>query len=114
MIRRNNSPYGKERFESLVDSAISFSDFKLQNLRKGVNFDSDLELSRYVDLVIPEETWEQKIKDVQEYKVDVVTMGSDWEGNEKFEELRNYCDVVYLDRTEGISTTKIKKDLKVN
>lgn len=73
-----------------------------------------LEAIRYVDLVIPEETWEQKIKDVQEYKVDVVTMGSDWEGNEKFEELRNYCDVVYLDRTEGISTTKIKKDLKVN
>ena len=46
--------YGKERFESLVDSAISFSDFKLQHLRKGVNFDSDLELSRYVDLVIRE------------------------------------------------------------
>ena len=73
-----------------------------------------LEAIRYVDLVIPEENWEQKIKDVQEYKVDVVTMGSDWEGNEKFEELRNYCDVVYLDRTEGISTTKIKKDLKIN
>lgn len=73
-----------------------------------------LEAIRYVDLVIPEETWEQKIKDVQEYKVDIVTMGSDWEGNEKFEELRNYCEVVYLDRTEGISTTKIKKDLKIN
>ncbi len=46
--------YGKEKFEKLVGSAISFSDFKLQNLRKGVNFDSDLELSKYVDLVIRE------------------------------------------------------------
>ena len=71
-----------------------------------------LEAIRYVDLVIPEETWEQKINDVKEYKVDIVTMGSDWKGNEKFEELRKYCDVVYLDRTEGISTTKIKNDLK--
>ena len=71
-----------------------------------------LEAIRYVDLVIPEECWEQKINDVKEYKVDIVTMGSDWKGNEKFEELKKYCDVVYLDRTEGISTTKIKNDLK--
>lgn len=72
-----------------------------------------LEAIRYVDLVIPENNWEQKIKDVQEYNIDVVTMGSDWQGNEKFEELKKYCEVIYLDRTEGISTTKIKKDLKI-
>ncbi len=72
-----------------------------------------LEAVRYVDLVIPEKTWEQKIDDVKEYHVDVVVMGSDWAGNEKFEQLRDYCEVVYLDRTEGVSTSKIKKELNL-
>lgn len=72
-----------------------------------------LEAVRYVDLVIPEETWEQKPNDVKEYRVDTVVMGSDWAGNEKFEELRDLCEVVYLDRTEGVSTTKIKKELNL-
>lgn len=70
-----------------------------------------LEAIRYVDLVIPEENWEQKINDVREYHVDTVVMGSDWAGSDKFEYLNDYCNVVYLDRTEGISTSKIKKDL---
>ena len=70
-----------------------------------------LEAIRYVDLVIPEETWEQKINDVKEYKVDITVMGGDWAGSDRFEYLKEYCDLVYLDRTEGISTTKIKKDL---
>ena len=72
-----------------------------------------LEAVRYVDLVIPEETWEQKINDVEKYEVDVVVMGSDWAGSDKFEYLKKYCEVVYLDRTKGISTTKIKEDLKL-
>lgn len=70
-----------------------------------------LEAVRYVDLVIPEENWEQKINDVKDYKVDVVVMGSDWAGSDKFDYLKEYCEVVYLDRTEGISTTKIKQEL---
>ena len=70
-----------------------------------------LEAIRYVDLIIPENTWEQKRNDVIEYKIDVVVMGSDWENNENFECLRDICDVTYLTRTEGISTTKIKQDL---
>ncbi len=70
-----------------------------------------LEAVRYVDLVIPEENWEQKINDVKEYHVDVVVMGSDWAGSDRFDYLKDYCEVVYLDRTEGVSTTKIKKDL---
>ena len=70
-----------------------------------------LEAIRYVDLVIPENDWNQKRNDVIEYKIDEVVMGSDWEGNEKFEALRDLCEVTYLPRTEGISTTKIKKDL---
>ncbi len=70
-----------------------------------------LEAVKYVDLVIPENTWEQKRSDVLNYNVDVVVMGSDWEGSEKFEILRDICDVVYLPRTEGISTTQIRDDL---
>ena len=70
-----------------------------------------LEAIRYVDLVIPEEKWEQKIADVQKYDVDIVVMGSDWAGSDRFDYLKDYCEVVYLDRTEGISTTKIKREL---
>ncbi|HIZ81372.1 MAG TPA: glycerol-3-phosphate cytidylyltransferase [Candidatus Mediterraneibacter pullistercoris] len=72
-----------------------------------------LEAVRYVDLVIPENNWDQKRDDVKNYHVDVVVMGSDWAGHEKFENLRDLCEVVYLDRTEGISTTKIKKELNL-
>ena len=68
-----------------------------------------LEAIRYVDLVIPEESWEQKISDVKEFKVDTFVIGDDWEG--KFDFLKEYCDVVYLPRTPEISTTQIKKDL---
>ena len=72
-----------------------------------------LEAIRYVDLVIPEQNWEQKVSDVQNYKVDIVVMGSDWAGSDKFDYLKDYCEVLYLDRTEGVSTTKIRKDLKL-
>ncbi|MGX8852695.1 glycerol-3-phosphate cytidylyltransferase [Amedibacillus sp. YH-ame10] len=65
---------------------------------------------RYVDEVILEEGWDQKVQDVVKYNVDVFVMGDDWEG--KFDFLKEYCDVVYLPRTEGISTTQLKKELK--
>ncbi|MFE6137778.1 glycerol-3-phosphate cytidylyltransferase [Bacillus sp. NPDC057893] len=68
-----------------------------------------LEAVRYVDEVIPEHDWKQKIEDVIRYNVDLFVMGDDWEG--KFDELSTYCEVVYLPRTAGISTTKIKKEL---
>ena len=70
-----------------------------------------LEALRFVDLVIPENSWEQKVDDIKKYEVDEVVMGSDWKDSDKFEYLKEYCDVVYLDRTEGISTTKVKNDL---
>lgn len=69
-----------------------------------------LEAIRYVDEVIPESGWNQKVQDVQERDIDVFVMGDDWRG--KFDFLKDYCEVVYLPRTEGISTTKIKDDLK--
>lgn len=68
-----------------------------------------VEAIRYVDEVIPETSWDQKIDDVINYKIDTFVMGDDWEG--KFDFLKDYCDVVYLPRTEGISTTQIKKEL---
>lgn len=68
-----------------------------------------LEAIRYVDKVIPEHRWEQKIDDVITQEIDVFVMGDDWKG--KFDFLKEYCEVVYLPRTEGISTTKIKEDL---
>ena len=70
-----------------------------------------LEALRFVDLVIPEKSWEQKASDIKKYEVDEIVMGSDWKDSDKFEYLKEYCDVVYLDRTEGISTTKVKNDL---
>lgn len=73
-----------------------------------------LEAVRYVDLVIPEEHWDQKIGDVKLLEIDKVVMGGDWEGDPRFEILKDYCEVVYLDRTEGVSTTKIKNDLGAN
>lgn len=69
-----------------------------------------LESLDYVDKVIPEDNWEQKASDVQENDVDIFVMGSDWEG--KFDELKEYCKVIYFPRTQGISTTKLKSILK--
>lgn len=69
-----------------------------------------LESIRYVDRVIPETHWEQKVKDVREYGIDVFVMGDDWAG--KFDFLAEYCRVIYLPRTAGISTTYIKTTLK--
>jgi glycerol-3-phosphate cytidylyltransferase len=60
---------------------------------------------RHVDMVIPEETWDQKVSDIQAHDVDVFVMGDDWKG--KFDHLSGYCEVVYLPRTENISTTEI-------
>ena len=63
---------------------------------------------RYVDLVIPEENWEQKSEDVKLYKVDTFVMGDDWEG--KFDFLKELCEVVYLPKTPEISSTMIRED----
>jgi glycerol-3-phosphate cytidylyltransferase len=68
-----------------------------------------LESIRYVDKVIPETNWEQKIDDVVNHHIDLFVMGDDWKG--EFDFLKDYCEVVYLPRTVGISTTKIKTDL---
>ena len=95
--------------------ALSTDEFNWNSKNKKTYFPYDvrkklLESIRYVDLVIPEENWEQKTSDVQLYKIDTFVIGADWEG--KFDFLKDYCDVVYLPRTPEISTTQIKNDLK--
>lgn len=62
-----------------------------------------------VDMVIAEDTWEQKIEDIKKYNIDIFAMGDDWEG--KFDFLKDYCEVIYLSRTENISTTQLKLEL---
>jgi len=93
--------------------ALSTDDFNLSKNKK-CYFPYEkrkqlLEAIRYVDLVIPEENWEQKISDVKEFRVDTFVMGDDWEG--KFDFLKEHCEVVYLPRTPEVSTSQIKKDL---
>lgn len=68
-----------------------------------------LEAIKYVDEVIAEETWDQKVADIRNNNIDVFVMGDDWEG--KFDDLKAYCEVVYLPRTPHISTTQIKEEL---
>lgn len=95
--------------------ALSTDDFNWNKKKKKCYFSYEirkqlLEAIRYVDLVIPEKDWDQKIPDVKEFRVDTFVMGDDWKG--KFDFLKEYCDVVYLERTPEISTTQIKKDLE--
>ena len=104
----------KEQGDYLI-VALSTDEFNWNFKQKKCYFSYEkrkllLESIRYVDLVIPEENWEQKISDVKEFKVDTFVMGNDWEG--KFDFLKDYCQVVYLPRTPEISTTQIKSELK--
>lgn len=104
----------KERGDYLI-VALSTDEFNWNQKRKKCYFSYEqrkklLEAIRYVDLVIPEENWEQKVTDVKEFRVDTFVMGDDWEG--KFDFLKEYCEVVYLPRTPEISTTQIKQELK--
>lgn len=94
--------------------AVSSDEFNLGKNKVCKIKDTDrmkiVEAIKYVDKVIPETSWEQKIEDVKKYNVDVFVMGDDWKG--KFDFLKDYCEVVYLPRTEGISTTQLKEELK--
>lgn len=65
---------------------------------------------KYVDKVIKESNWEQKIEDIIKYNIDIFVIGDDWEG--KFDYLKEYCEVVYLPRTKSISTTLLKEILE--
>lgn len=95
--------------------ALSTDDFNSNKKNKKCYFSYEqrkmlLEAIRYVDLVIPEEEWEQKVTDVHKYDIDTFVMGDDWKG--KFDFLKDEgCKVIYLERTPEISSTQIKNDL---
>ena len=96
--------------------ALSTDEFNREKKQKECYFTYEqrkklLEAIRYVDLVIPEENWDQKKTDVHLYHIDTFVIGDDWKG--KFDFLKDEgCEVVYLSRTPEISTTKIKTDLQ--
>ena len=93
--------------------AISTDEFnRLKHKQSYHNFENRkmiLEAIRYVDEVIPENSWDQKVEDVKKHDVDLFVMGDDWKG--EFDFLKEHCEVDYLSRTEGISTSQIKTEL---
>ena len=108
----------KEQGDYLI-VALSTDEFNWNEKQKKCYFSYEkrkqlLEAIRYVDLVIPEEGWAQKVSDVKEYHVDTFVMGDDWAGKFDFIQEETDAEVIYLARTPEISTTQIKKDLKLN
>ncbi|MDR1840319.1 MAG: glycerol-3-phosphate cytidylyltransferase [Holophagales bacterium] len=89
-----------DEFNQKQKAKQSYFDYKTRELM--------LDAIRYVDLVIPEETWEQKPDDIKLYKVDIFVMGDDWEG--RFDYLSEFCEVAYLPKTPEISSTMIRND----
>lgn len=92
---------------------LSTDDFNLGKHKSSLldyhNRKTVLESIRFVDEVFPEESWDQKIGDIQRFAADIFVMGEDWAG--KFDFLSEWCEVVYLPRTADISTTEIKQSL---
>ena len=68
-----------------------------------------LEAIKYVDEIIPEEKWEQKIDDIKKHNISILTMGSDWEGDNRFEYLKEYCEVKFTTRPFTWSSTEFRK-----
>jgi glycerol-3-phosphate cytidylyltransferase len=106
-----------KRARALGDRLIVGVSTDAFNARKGkktiIPFEQRAEIVasiRYVDEVIPEKNWEQKVDDIRRYQVDILVMGEDWKG--KFDHLQNLCEVVYLPRTQGVSSTQLKASLK--
>ena len=104
----------KEKGDFLI-VAISTDEFnKIKGKKCYFNFEERkkiVESIKYVDLVISESNWAQKEEDIAKHNVDTFVMGNDWEG--KFDYLEEYCHVLYLERTNGISTSKIKNELGI-
>ena len=105
-----------QRLSNLGDElivAISTDDFnKIKNKTTLISYEQRAEIIaniKCVDKVIAEENWEQKIDDIKKYDVNVFAMGNDWDG--KFDFLKEYCEVIYLERTKNISTTQLKNSL---
>lgn len=102
----------KQRYERLI-VAVSTDEFNAIKGKKAVVPYLDrlamVAACRWVDDVIPETDWAQKERDIVAYGADALVMGSDWAG--RFDHLRPRCEVVYLPRTAGVSSTEIKADV---
>jgi len=105
-----------QRLKDMADElivAVSTDEFNRQKGKKVmIPYEQRAEIVaniKCVDMVIPEENWEQKIDDIKKYNVDIFAIGDDWKG--EFDFLKEYCEVVYLERTKDISTTQLKKSL---
>jgi glycerol-3-phosphate cytidylyltransferase len=106
-----------KRLKSLGDRLIvgcSTDEFNSKKGKQSVVKYSDrseiLNACRYVDLVFPENAWEQKIEDIKKHNVSIFAMGHDWSG--KFDYLSEFCEVIYLPRTENVSTTDLKGSIQ--
>lgn len=105
-----------ERLAGMGDKLIvgvSTDEFNLLKGKKSIHsFD---ERSRIiaalscVDLVIPENDWQQKPQDIKHHQIDIFGMGEDWQ--DKFDDLSSLCEVRYLPRTANVSSTEIKRSL---
>lgn len=102
----------KARFDRLI-VAVSTDEFNAIKGKKSVMpFEDRVELvrsCRHVDRVISETTWEQKLDDIRRFHCTAFVMGDDWQG--RFDHLRSLCQVIYLPRTEGVSSTELKADV---
>jgi glycerol-3-phosphate cytidylyltransferase len=102
----------RQRYDRLV-VAVSTDEFNAIKGKKSVVPYADraamVAACRWVDAVIPETDWAQKVTDIVAQGADAVVMGSDWEG--RFDDLKPLCDVVYLPRTEGVSSTELKAEV---
>ena len=103
----------KERGDKLI-VAISTDEFNtIKGKKTIIPFEQRKEVVesvKYVDMVIAENSWDQKIEDIKKYEIDEFIMGNDWEG--EFDFLKEFCEVTYLQRTDGISSTNLKNSLK--
>jgi len=95
---------------------VSTDEFNKKKNKKSVNsFEERCEIlssCQYVDGTFPETDWEQKRIDITKYNINIFTMGDDWVG--EFDFLADICQVMYLPRTEGISTTFLKNNIATN
>ena len=105
-----------QRLKGMADElivAISTDEFSLQKGKKVIiPYTQRAEIVaniKCVDSVIAEESWEQKIDDIKRYNIDIFAIGNDWIG--EFDFLKEYCEVIYMERTKDISTTKLKNSL---
>ena len=106
--------YLLERAAALGDHltvCVSTDEFNLQKGKTAkLGWDARCHILKsisFVDEVVPEVSWSQKIEDIKKYEIDIFTIGDDWEG--KFDFLNRYCKVIYLPRTEDVSSTLIRR-----